>query len=210
MTTLDQQLASAAARKAEAIPESFETARLIVRRSRTNDLDESFALSLTSENELAAWMPWAFPKPLRTSMETYFSTVEEKWNEREMLDFQVIEKSTNALVGKVGLHHIDWVVPKFEIGYWLGTPFVGRGYCQEAVEGLVAYACDALGAKRIEIRSQPANRRSRAVAERCGFALEGIARHYMRAADNSLADSCAYAKVFDDVPESSGWCGSRA
>lgn len=210
MTTLDHQLATAAARKSATIPESFTTARLLVRRSRVSDLDASFAVSQQSATELAAWMPWAYPEPLRSSMEIYYSTVEAKWDSREMLDFQVIESATQTLVGKVGLHHIDWLVPKFEIGYWVGTPFTGRGFCQEAVAGLVTYARDALGAKRIEIRSQPGNKRSRAVAERCGFMLEGISRHYMRAADNSLADSCAYAKVFDDVEESSGWCGSRA
>jgi RimJ/RimL family protein N-acetyltransferase len=54
---------------------------------------------------------------------------------------------------------------------------------------------------RLEIRSAVENARSRAVAERCGFLLEGIMRANTwgpgaDAADLRVRDSCLYAKVF--------------
>ena len=197
MTSLDRQLANANERKAREIETSFETSRLLIRAATADDLDATYAAAQASVNELSNWMPWAHPVPLLESMARYFSTCEEKWRNREMLDFQWIEKSSGALVGKGGFHHIDWTIPKFEIGYWLSTAYVGQGFCTEAVNGLVEFARTALAARRLEIRSQTANVRSRAVAERCGFVLEGIARSAILGADDSLRDACMYAKVFE-------------
>jgi len=197
MTSLDHQIEASAARKLREIATSFETERLLIRASTAADLDVTYPVAQESANELRAWMPWAHPSPLRDSMEKYFFSCEEKWRTREMPDFQWIEKSSGELIGKGGFHHIDWMIPKFEIGYWLRTSHAGKGFCTEAVNGLVRFAQFELQAKRLEIRSQPANARSRAMAERCGFMLEGVARSSLLGADGTLCDSCIYAKVFD-------------
>jgi RimJ/RimL family protein N-acetyltransferase len=197
MTSLDHQIALSAKRKAREIPTSFETERLLIRAGTAADLAITYPVAQESAAELRAWMPWAHPSPLWESMEKYFSTCEEKWRTRDMLDFQWIEKSSGELIGKGGFHHIDWMIPKFEIGYWLRTSHAGKGFCTEAVNGLVQFAKTELHAKRLEIRSQPANARSRAVAERCGFVLEGVLRSSLLGADSALCDSCMYALVFD-------------
>ena len=84
---------------------------------------------------------------------------------------------------------------KLEIGYWLRTSAVGRGYCTEAVNALVGFAKNELYASRLEICCDPRNGKSRAVAERCGFTLEGILKQNMRAPGGNLRDSCMYALV---------------
>ena len=197
MTSLDHQIALSAKRKACEIPTSFETERLLIRASTAADLDITYPVAQESAEALRAWMPWAHPSPLLTSMEKYFSTCEEKWRTREMLDFQWIEKSSGELIGKGGFHHIDWMIPKFEIGYWLRTSYAGKGFCTEAVNGLIQFAKIELYAKRLEIRSQLANTGSRAVAERCGFMLEGVLRSGLLCGDGALGDACLYALVFD-------------
>jgi RimJ/RimL family protein N-acetyltransferase len=57
-------------------------------------------------------------------------------------------------------------------------------------------ARSALGAVRLEIRSDARNAASRRVAEKCGFELEGILRRARRDAAGDLADACVYARVF--------------
>jgi len=197
MTSLDRQFEASAARKLREIPTSFETERLLIRAGTLADLYSTYLVAQESAVAIREWMPWAHPSPLLASMEKYFFTGEEKWCAREMLDFQWIEKSSGELIGKGGFHHIDWMIPKFEIGYWLRTSHAGKGFCTEAVNGLVQFAKTELYAKRLEIRSQPANARSRAVAERCGFVLEGVLRSSLLGADSALRDSCMYPKVFD-------------
>ena len=73
------------------------------------------------------------------------------------------------MVGSSGLQGIDWEVPKFEIGYWCRTSFTGRGYITEAVRGITAFAFEALGARRVEIRCDSRNHPSVRVAQRAGF-----------------------------------------
>lgn len=200
MTSLDTQFEIAAAREAQEIPTQFETERLLIRQSAANDLDATLLVAIASAEALKQWMPWAQPAPHRDSMEKYFLTVGAKWASREMLDFQWIEKSTGTLIGKGGFHHIDWAIPKFEIGYWLATAAAGKGYCTEAVNGLVNFVKTSVCADtplRLEIRAQLGNHRSRAVAERAGFTFEGINRRALLGADNALCDACIYALIVE-------------
>ena len=175
------------------IPERIETERLILRAAKSNDGPEAFEAVVESVNELKPWMPWVHPEPKLEGSIEFHANAQARWYSREMLDFQWVDKSTQRLVGKGGFHTINWDVPKFEIGYWVRTSMAGKGYCTEAVNALVAFAKRELGAKRLEICSDPRNARSRKVAERCGFALEGILRRNMRDPYGGLRDSCMYA-----------------
>src|SRR5215831_873583 len=62
------------------------------------------------------------------------------------------------------------------LGYWIGGEHEGKGLATRAVLSLVAYAFDVLKLARIEIRCEPTNTRSIAVAERAGFMREGLLR----------------------------------
>ena len=179
------------------IPEQIESERLILRATKAMDAPEAFEAVRESVQELAPWMPWAHPNPTLEGSVEFHGMAHAKWTTREMLDFQWIDKASSKLVGKGGLHTINWEVPKFEIGYWVRTGMTNRGYCTEAVNALAAFAKQQLGARRLEICSDPRNEKSRRVAERCGFVLEGILRRNMRDPTGSLRDSCMYAIVFE-------------
>lgn len=175
------------------IPERIETERMILRAAKLGDGPEAFEAVLESVNELKPWMPWVHPEPRLAGSIEFHANAQAKWYSREMLDFQWHDKATRRLIGKGGFHTINWDVPKFEIGYWVRTSMAGHGYCTEAVNALVAFSRRELGAKRLEICSDPRNLKSRHVAERCGFVLEGILRRNMRDPCGDLRDSCMYA-----------------
>ncbi len=75
---------------------------------------------------------------------------------------------------------------------------VGRGFVTEVVRALTAIAFERLNACRIEIRMGDRNDRSRRVAERCGFALEGTLHCDSRSPDGSLRNTCVHAIVHLD------------
>ncbi len=175
------------------IPETIETERMILRAAKSGDGPEAYEAVLESVNELKPWMPWVHPAPTLEGSIEFHANAQAKWYSREMLDFQWLDKTTGQLIGKGGFHTISWDVPKFEIGYWVRTSMVGNGYCTEAVNALVIFAKRELGARRLEICSDPRNLQSRKVAERCGFLLEGILRQNMRDPVGGLRDSCMYA-----------------
>ena len=99
------------------------------------------------------------------------------------------------IVGSSGLHRIDWSVPSFEIGYWVRTPDSGQGYATEAVEAIGSFAFEKLGARRIEIRADTRNTRSRAIPEKLGYQLEGVLRHDCLHVDGRLRDTAVYARI---------------
>ena len=158
-------------------PDGFETERLQIRSPMPGDGPELHAAVVESLDELTPWMPW--PREHRTVQDSEASARQARvrFLERTELRMHLYLKGTRTLVGSSGLQRIDWRVPKFEIGYWCRTRFAGRGYTTEAVRGITAFAFDALGAKRVEIRCDPLNQASARVAERAGFRLEGELRN---------------------------------
>jgi RimJ/RimL family protein N-acetyltransferase len=178
-------------------PDAFETERLLVRCPLPGDGPEMHAAVNESMQELVPWMPW--PKQHRTAedSEEDVRRARVRFLERTDLMMLLFLKGTGTLVGGSGLHRMDWSVPKFEIGYWCRTRFVGRGYITEAVRGLTGFAFDELGARRVEILCDSRNRRSARVAELAGYRLEGELRNAELGADGVLSDTL----VFSMLPE---------
>ena len=185
-------------------PESFETERLRIRSPLPGDGPEMYAAVNESLGELTPWMPW--PKEHRTVEDSEASVrrARARFVAREDLMLLLLLKGTRTLVGSSGLHRIDWDVPKFEIGYWCRTRFAGQGYVTEAVRGISAFAFEALGARRLEIRCDSRNRPSARVAERAGFRLEGALRNNELDTSGHLRDTLVYAMIPEEYEAAKG------
>jgi len=92
--------------------------------------------------------------------------------------FAVTDAASGRLLGSIG---VRWNEQRdvAEIGYWLRAGERGRGAMGRALALATAFAFDQ-GAARIQLRTAVGNDASRRVAERAGFALEGVLRaaHY--------------------------------
>jgi len=178
------------------IPEVVTTPRLTLAATRAGRGAEIRAAVHESHAQLKRWMPWANEPQSEDDSEVHCRSMRARWHAREELDFCVLRRADGLLVGKGGLHTIDWSLPKFEIGYWVRASCAGQGFATEATAALAGMARGALGAVRLEIRSDARNAPSRRVAEKCGFELEGILRRSRRDGEGALADACVYAKVY--------------
>lgn len=181
------------------IPDRFETERLIIRAPRAGDGPAGNAAIRESLAELRPWMPWADPAPTVDETEAVYRRGAARWLAREDFPMVLFRKTDGLFVGGSGLHRINWSVPAMEIGYWIRTSLSGHGYVTEAVEGITAFAFETLGAQRIEIRCDSRNRRSAAVADRAGYALEARFHNHLRAVDGSLRDTLVYARFPPDA-----------
>ncbi len=66
----------------------------------------------------------------------------------------------------------------------------------EAVQGICEYAFNELKARRLEIRCDTLNNKSKAIPERLGFLLEGTLRFEDTSVDGEkLTDTYIYAKT---------------
>jgi ribosomal-protein-alanine N-acetyltransferase len=97
------------------------------------------------------------------------------------LSLFVFARAERALVGGVTLTNIRYGSARSGIvGYWIGKPFVRRGYGTAAVGALTAHAFEAIGLNRLEAACQPDNAASRRLLVKCGFHREGRAKDYLR------------------------------
>jgi RimJ/RimL family protein N-acetyltransferase len=175
------------------VPESFETERLIIRVPRPGDGPALNAAVLETFDDLKPWMPWAQEPPSVEKSEENSRKAYAQFISREDLTLRLIHKATGDILGSSGLHPRDWSVPKFEIGYWCRRRFAGQGYITEAVTGILKFGFETMGAKRIEIRCDPANVRSIRVAERVGMIREAVLRNDRTGTDGAVRDTVVFA-----------------
>ncbi|PTT79937.1 GNAT family N-acetyltransferase [Pelomonas sp. HMWF004] len=181
------------------IPERISGERTVLLAPRAGAGAEMAVVITQSLSHLQPWMPWAQEAPSAQSAEMVVRRMHADFIARRDLTWQLYARradgSPGRLLGGTGLHRIDWALRKFEIGYWLRPDATGHGHVSEAVGLLVALAFGTLAARRIEIRTDRLNDRSRAVAERSGFALEGVLRSDALGVDGLPRDTAVYARV---------------
>ena len=176
-------------------PEALETKRLLIRPPLPGDGRELKTAIADSIEELQIWMPWATSVPTLEEAESNVRKAHAQFLARKDLRLHLFLKGKRTLIGCSGLHRINWEVPKFEIGYWCRTPFVGRGYIREAVAAIVRFAFEHLKAQRVEIRCDPLNERSRKIPQALDFQLEGTLRNDDRSPRGELRDTLVFAKT---------------
>ncbi|MCQ1058067.1 GNAT family N-acetyltransferase [Photobacterium sp. DNB23_23_1] len=68
------------------------------------------------------------------------------WHQGQSAIYAITLKPTQQLIGCVGLHNIQ--DGKAQLGYWIGVPYWGLGYCTEAADRIVEF-----GFKRLNLET---------------------------------------------------------
>lgn len=85
------------------------------------------------------------------------------------------------------LHHC-----RGEIGYWIGRPFWGNGYCTEATLGVIHYGFTTFGLNKICSTHMSENPASGRVMQKAGMTREGyLKQHCLK--DGKFVDIVEYA-----------------
>lgn len=181
------------------VPERIVTERLVLAAPRPGLGQALNAAVCESLETLKPWMPWAQTAPSIDESEAVLRHQLAKFVLRSDLVYQIYAKTAEAqpgrLLGGTGLHRLDWTVRRFEIGYWIRRSAEGQGFVSETVQALTRMAFESLQARRVEIRMDDTNLRSRGVAERCGFELEGVLRRDSLNVAGEPRDTRVYARL---------------
>jgi RimJ/RimL family protein N-acetyltransferase len=81
-----------------------------------------------------------------------------------------------TIVGSVGMRVVDADDDIVEVGYWTAAPARRRGLTTRALVLISRWLLEEVGAARVQLRADVENTASQRVAERAGFAREGILR----------------------------------
>lgn len=95
------------------------------------------------------------------------------------VQYAVTHGSTGDVLGTVSLG-LDRAADLAELGYWIGQPFWGHGYCTEAARELLHFAFMDLGLNRVYARYLCRNPASGAVLRKLGMQHEGTLRQHVR------------------------------
>ncbi|MDQ8202697.1 GNAT family N-acetyltransferase [Pelagicoccus sp. SDUM812003] len=146
----------------------IETARLILRPFREEDLDDEF--SILGDPETMSFYPRPYTKAevagvIAQNIQTYESSGYGL--------FAAIDKRSGRYVGDCGItiQKIDGE-ELFEVGYRIHKSFWGMGLAPEAARAMVGYGFGNLGLKELYSYMAKDHHQSRRTAEKAGMTLK--------------------------------------
>ena len=120
------------------------TERLRLRPYRADDAARIQQLAgEASVAEMTRTIPHPYPNG---EAERWIAQQPVDWQQGISATFAVTLRSRDETIGTVGL--FNRVGTEAEIGYWIGVPYQGEGYCTEAVEALIGFGISELGITR--------------------------------------------------------------
>lgn len=154
----------------------LETGRLILRPFRMEDAPRVQELAAASEiADTTLNIPHPYPEG---AAEAWIATHADGLT-RGSYVFAVTVRQTADLIGCIGLHCTErW--NSAEIGYWIGVPYWGAGYCTEGVRRVIEFGFDELELNRIYASYFTRNPASLRVQQKAGMVYEGTQRQAVR------------------------------
>src|SRR6185436_13490572 len=149
--------------------EPIVTDRLRLRRSRPEDAETISAYR--SDPAVHRYQGWERTDPDGVRAEIEEMAPRDPGSSGGWTQLSVEDRVTGELIGDVGLSPAEDEPGVIKIGYTMSPVFQGRGYATEAVQALIAYAFDTLGARVVRAYASALNLASIRVAEKVGMRL---------------------------------------
>jgi ribosomal-protein-serine acetyltransferase len=143
---------------------------LELRQLEERDAATALAAIDRDREDLRRWLAWVDRNTSLDDTLTFIRIEAEKHRATGELAAGIWFEQEFA--GTIGTHVIDRQNRKVEIGYWLASPFRGRGIMTDACRAVVDYSFRELELNRVEIRCAAGNQASRAIPARLGFTHE--------------------------------------
>lgn len=112
--------------------------------------------------------------------------------------FIIVLRSSGKIIGSTRLMDIETYDKRLEIGgTWMLPEYWATAINPDCKLALLAFCFETLNAKRVQLKTQHDNIRSRKAIEKIGGVYEGIIRKHMLKDDGTFRSS-AYFSILDD------------
>jgi RimJ/RimL family protein N-acetyltransferase len=129
--------------------------------------------AIDGDAEITKWLE-LIPQPYRQlEARAWVAAATKMWDDGSASPFAVLVE--DDVVGGCGITWFDRDQGVGDIGYWIRADARGRGYVTRAVKVAAQWAFER-GCERLQLRADTENSDSLRVAERAGFAHEGVQR----------------------------------
>lgn len=149
----------------------LETVRLILRRWADSDAEDLYIYaSDPAVGPIAGWPP-------HQSLEESLDVIKNVLSDKEA--YAMCLKEDGKAIGAIELKlngHTDMTEKddEYELGYWLGKPFWGRGLMPEAARDILRHAFEDIGMSKVWCGYYEGNTKSKRVQEKVGFKYQWI------------------------------------
>jgi ribosomal-protein-alanine N-acetyltransferase len=153
-------------------------------------------------DEAIASMTLNIPHPYEDGMaEEWIGTHRQSFEAGEEAVFAIVLRDNSTLIGAIGLT-TNQEHERAEMGYWIGKPYWGNGYCTEAAREIVKFGFTKLALTRIQATHFAQNPASGRVMQKVGMTYEGCLRQYVKKWGNFI-DLKMYAILKAEYEEQS-------
>lgn len=157
-------------------------------------------LSAAASPEIWQWL--TIPQPTRIEDTQAFVRSALAQQERgNDVPFAVVLRADGRVVGST--RYMD--IARADFGLEIGWTWYARDVWRSAVNTeckrlLLGHAFDALGAERVQLKTDARNERSQRAIERIGATREGVLRKHRRLHSGFIRDSVIYSVIRDEWP----------
>lgn len=139
------------------------------------DAENLYAAVRESVAEVSPWMAWCHPQYTLEDARQWITAQAALVQKGLAYEFAI--SSEGQYVGGCGINQINIANRFANLGYWIRTSAMGRGFAPAAVRQLAAFAFEKTNLVRLEIVCAAGNVRSQRVAEKVGAVCEGRLRN---------------------------------
>lgn len=176
----------------------IQTQRLILRPFTMEDADAMYD-NWASDPVVTKYLIW----PTHASVEVSRMVLSDwvsHYGEESFYQWAIVPQSFGQPIGSISAVHLNDRVGKVEIGYCIGKAWWHQGYMTEAMNAVIRFFLDEVGANRVEACHDPHNPHSGAVMAKCGMTYEGTQRQ-ASVNNQGLCDLNWYAILASDREE---------
>jgi len=147
----------------------IETERTILRPIEAKDNREVFNYrSDTETNKYQGWIPRSL-----NDVDEFISKNPTEFNQpKTWYQLVIVERTSNSIIGDIGIHFIDSENYQCEIGCTLNKNKHRNGYATESLNAVINYLFQKLNKHRIVTSIDPRNTDSIKLVKRLGFRKE--------------------------------------
>ena len=108
---------------------------------------------------------------------------QDSWAAETGAHWAVVDLESGILLGRAALKHLKFSDGTADVAYWTVPAARGNGVCPRAVDAMASWAFVEAGFHRLDLEHAMGNAASCRVAEKTGFAGEGVRRSAWLLAD---------------------------
>lgn len=180
-------------------PNALTDGHVTLRPHRAIDAAALAEAVCESVGTVGRWQDWCHAGYTSADAAAWIATCQKHWLMGDGHEFLVFDATTDALLGGMGVNHLNREHRFANLGYWVRESAQGQGVATRAGKLAARFAFDAVKVSRLEIVAARDNVASRKTAERIGGSYEGILRNRLVLQGISM-DAAMYSLIPSDEP----------